>query len=224
VTDSEPTQLPPVPDDRGAAAMFTAHRLNDVRTQLAHASGHMRGVQASDGEIRQYHSAHLSHHVEQAMNQAARLKDHVLAHYPDEASEWTSVNTAMHLAVSVSPAAKAASFAHLLQTIMYDGAHADRHAKSMLTGESDAERDFDAEHADKHLRGAQEHTDKLAEHIRDNYPDEAGWLGEPERKEDLSTISGQAREFGSQKIMRTSNTISAQTRPAGISAGFLNAD
>jgi hypothetical protein len=36
--------------------------------------------------------------------------------------------------------------------------------------------DFNADHARKHLKGAQEHIDKLAEHVADNYPGEAKWL------------------------------------------------
>jgi len=35
---------------------------------------------------------------------------------------------------------------------------------------------FDAEHCATHTDGALEHVRKIAEHMRDNYPDEARWL------------------------------------------------
>jgi 2'-5' RNA ligase len=99
----------------------------------------------------------------------------------------------MDLAKSVSPASKAASFAHLLQTVMYDGAHAQRHAEAMLGDTDDACWQFDADHAEKHLEGACEHAHKLAEHILDNYPVEAKCLrGLMNHGQGMSTITGQA--------------------------------
>lgn len=352
-------ELPPVPDDRTAAAMFTAHRVNDISNELAHAEERMQVMRGAAGDLRQYHNLHFDNHLRAAMAQADQLKENMLAHYPAEAAEWKALNQVMDLAsgynlnkrsgmisldlppgtvpqtpggvddhhvtvvylgpdvddeayaeacrraqeaasaipgpingtvggigtfkpsggsdgktvawtgavlpgadqlrsnladlsasehkdwkthitlayldpgeplpapvpptpvtfthlsvhrgkdvmsyplgggpvemsVAVGPAAKAASFAHLLQTIMYDGAHARRHSTAMLADTQDKVWQFDADHAEKHLKGAHEHARKLSEHIADNYPAEAGWLKELIKKEDLSTITGQALDL-----------------------------
>ena len=184
-------QVSTAPRDRIPAAMFTAHRISDILTHLAHAGAHMQMMRKSS-ELRGYHGEHFDNHVSGAMEQAGQLKDNMLVHYPAEAAEWRRLSQVMNLAVSVNPAAKAATFSHLLQTIMYDGAHCARHAHAMLTDNTDAEWTFDADHAEKHLDGAREHALKLAGHIRDNYPIEWHWLHELVLAEDLSNISSQA--------------------------------
>ena len=355
----KPHELPPVPSNPTAVAMFTAHRVNDVITELAHSVERMQLMRKTSGDLRHYHTLHFDNHLKIAMAQADLLRDNMLEHYPAEAAEWKALNQVMDLAsgytlnkrsgmisldlppgtvaqvpggvddhhvtvvylgpdvddeayaeacrraqeaasaipgpingtvggigtfkpsggsdgktvawtgavlpgadqlrsslqdlsasehkdwkthitlayldpgealpdpvpptpvtlthlsvhrgkdvvryplgggpvemsVAVNPAAKAASFAHLLQTIMYDGAHARRHSTAMLADTDDKSWAFDADHADKHMQGAREHACKLSEHIVDNYPDEAEWLEELVKKEELSTISGQAIEL-----------------------------
>jgi 2'-5' RNA ligase len=352
-------KLPPVPDNPTAVSMFTAHRVNDISNELAHAEERMQVMRKTSGDLRHYNNLHFDNHLKIAMDQAGQLKDNMLEHYPAEAAEWRALNQVMdlasgyslnprsgmisldlpsgaispvpggvddhhitvvylgpdvddaafakacdraraaaaampgplsgtvggigtfkpsggsdgktvawagvvlpgadrvqsslqdlsasehkdwkphvtlaymgpgeplpapvpqtpvrftHLSVhrgkdvvrfplgggpvemskAVNPAAKAASFAHLLQTIMYDGAHAQRHSQAMLDDTDDTSWNFDADHADKHLKGAHEHARKLSDHIRDNYPAEARWLDELIKKEDLSTVSRQAVEL-----------------------------
>lgn len=209
--------LPPVPDDKTAVAMFTAHRVNDISNQMAHAEERMKAMRSAQGagdtELRKYHNLHFDNHLKAAMDQAELLKDSMLEHYPAEAAEWKALNQVMDLAAlydvnplgdwsvnlakAVGAPAKAASFAHLLQTIKYDGAHARRHSTAMLADTDDACWNFDADHAEKHMHGAHEHAKKLSKHIVDNYPAEARWLKELAKKEELSTpsISAQALEF-----------------------------
>lgn len=191
-------KLPPVPDDRTAAAMFTAHRLNDILTELAHASERMLVMRKTGGELRHYHGMHFLNHMTEVLDQAGLLKDNMLRNYPAEAEQWRAIVKVMNLAVAVNPPAKAASFAHLLQTIMYDGAHAEQHAQAMLADQTDPEWTFDADHAAKHMHGAREHALKLAGHIRDNYPAEWHWLHELVLAEDLSNISLQVLELDRQ--------------------------
>lgn len=183
-------ELPPASADRAAVAMFTAHRVNDMLNSLAHAEERMQAMRRGNKAMRRHHNEHFDAHIARTLDQAGLLKDNMLEHYPAEAAEWRSLNDVMNLAQAVSPAAKAASFAHLLQTIMYDGAHAQRHSQAMLSDTDEACWRFDADHAEKHTQGAHEHIRKLARHIIDNYPAEARWLEELMRKEDLS-ISGQ---------------------------------
>lgn len=82
------------------------------------------------------------------------------------------------LAKAVSPEAKAATTAHLLETTLHEMTHGIRHAQAMLDdpGPDGAEWQFNADHCQKHLGGAVEHAGKLASHFRDNYPAEAKWL------------------------------------------------
>ncbi len=105
---------------------------------------------------------------------------------------------AISLAKALSEDAKAATTAHLLQTILYDCGHASRHAQAMLDEPSpDDLWSFNADHAEKHLGGAVEHVAKLNEHLKDNYPEEAKWLGGLQKMQgqiaDPETISGQAK-------------------------------
>jgi len=124
---------------------------------------------------------------------------HLSVHRGSDVTRYPLGGGSVEMAQSVNPEAKAASFAHLLQTIKYDGAHARRHSIAMLTGTDEAAWKFDADHAEKHMRGAREHASKLAEHLSDNYPREAELLKGLEKKSDLSvkTISSQAIELSS---------------------------
>jgi len=366
-------KLPPVPDNPTAVAMFTAHRINDIADELAHAKERMKVMCSTGGELRHYNNLHLANHINITLDQANQLKENMLAHYPAESDEWRmlarvmnlaneigmatgyklnprsgmisldlpsgtiapvpggvddhhitvvylgpdvdddalaeacdraqkaaaavpgplkgsvggigsfppgsdgmpvwagvdlpgadsirqgladlsasehkdwkshvtlayvkpgepfpapvpqtpviithlsvhrgkdvvrfplgggdvqmciSDQRVMDLAKSVSPAAKASSFAHLLQTILYDAAHAQRHTEAMLNDTDDACWQFDADHAEKHLQGTYEHAQKLTQHVLDNYPAEAKWLRElMDGEQDLSTISGQALDL-----------------------------
>ena len=69
------------------------------------------------------------------------------------------------------------TFAHLTASVLYNEAHALRHAMAMRDAGGDgASWSFDADHCQTHLAGAAEHVGKLADHVRDNYPQEAQWL------------------------------------------------
>jgi hypothetical protein len=369
--------LPPVPADRAAVAMSTAHMVNDIGNELAHAEERMKAARKSGGDMRRYHTLHYDNHLKSAMEQAELLKDNMMAHYPAEAAEWAALNQVMdlagyslnkrsgmisldippgtipttpngvedhhitvvylgkdvddeayaeacrrareaafampgplsgtvggvgtfppddegmtpawagvvlpgaerirsaledlsasqhkdwrphvtlamldpgeplpdpvpptpvtftHLTVhrgsdvmryplgggpvemskSVNPVTKAASFAHLLQTIKYDGAHARRHSTAMLADTDDKAWNFDADHAEKHTHGAHEHARKLAEHIADNYPQEAGFLKELTKKEDLSmeNISSQALAL----------SFDSSVHPRGPNGRFVHMD
>lgn len=399
-------KLPPVPGDPTAVAMFTAHRINDIADELAHAKERMKVMRKTGGELRHYNNLHLANHIDITLDQANQLKENMLEHYPAEADEWRvlarvmnlanelgmasgyklnprsgmisldlpsgtippvpggvddhhitvvylgpdvdddafaeacdraqkaaaavpgplkgsvggigsfppgsdgmpvwagvdlpgadsirqsladlsasehkdwkshvtlayvkpgeplpapvpqtpvtithlsvhrgkdvvrfplgggdvqmciSDQRVMDLAKSVSPAARASSFAHLLQTILYDAAHAQRHSEAMLNDTDDACWQFDADHAEKHLQGTYEHAQKLTQHVLDNYPAEAKWLrGLMDREQDLSTISGQALDLAHDGWKhqardahgRFTRTYSAATvgRPTPISA------
>jgi GNAT superfamily N-acetyltransferase len=354
--------------------MFTAHRIDDMLTALAHADERMQAMRTSDGELRHYHSLHFDEHIANVMQDAGQLKDNMLEHYPAEAAEWRALVQVMdlvsgyslnprsgmisldlppgalapvsggvddhhitvvylgpdvddeafaeacrraqeaasampgpltgtvggigsfkpsdgsdgktpawagvvlpgadriqdalkdlsasqhkdwkphvtvayvgpgeslpdpvpqtpvtftHLSVhrgrdevvryplgggpvdmakSVSSTAKAASFAHLLQSIAYDASHTQRHSKAMLADTDETCWQFDADHAEKHMHGTAGHVHKLAELIHDNYPAEEKWLGKLTAKEDLSTVSDGALELG----------IAGQLGHAGTSIG-----
>ena len=77
-----------------------------------------------------------------------------------------------------------ATFAHLLQTLLYHEAHAKRHAACMLNPDPDPVWKFNYDHAAVHTKSALEHCFKLAQHIQDNYPDEARWLKDLDKVED----------------------------------------
>lgn len=92
-------------------------------------------------------------------------------------AEMPGAAPALSLARALSEDAKAATTAHLLQTVLYHAGHASRHAQAMA-GEPGPDEvwSFNADHAGKHLDGAVEHSAKLAVHLKDNYPQEGRWL------------------------------------------------
>lgn len=116
---------------------------------------------------------------------------------PAEMGGTPGADAAVGLARALSEDAKAATTAHLLQTVLYDGGHAVRHAQAMLDEPEPDLWSFNAGHAEKHLGGAVEHVAKLTQHLRDNYPEEAKWLTELQgiaaQAADPESISGQAK-------------------------------
>lgn len=168
----------PVPDDKTAAAMFTAHRTDDILHELAHARERMKAARHATGALRRYHSGHIDRHLQNALASGHQLTANIREHYPEESAELEQVKRHVGLAASVSEAAKAATTAHLLETSLHEMTHGARHARAMLE-DPDPDGDeweFNADHAQKHLGGAVEHASKLAEHWTDNYPHEGRWL------------------------------------------------
>jgi hypothetical protein len=167
--------LPPVPGGKVPRAMFTAHRIDDTICSLAHARERLAQARGSKA-LRAYHMIHVNNHLTRSLDTAGKLVDSVKRNYLPEARELAALNKTMGLAASVSTDAKVATFAHLLQTLLYHMAHAKRHAAVMLDPDPAAVWTFNADHAETHLDGAQEHAYKLSRHLRDNYPEEAKWL------------------------------------------------
>lgn len=167
--------LPPVPDHPVAKAMFIAHRVDGTLYHLAHAAQRLlRAKQNPD--LRHYHMIHVNNHVNFALGSGHELAADLRANYPAEAAELDAITKTMGLTRSLSRDAKAATFVHLLQTILYDEAHAKRHTIPMLNPDPEDLWQFNFDHAKKHMEGAFQHCFKLAHHIRDNYPDIARWL------------------------------------------------
>lgn len=177
----------PVPADPAAISMFTAHRVNSILHQVAHASERMQAAQAAAGDLREYHVTHIVYHLGRALNSGREMTVNLREHYPPEAAELGQVKDtiglagitaqALDLAVAVSPAAKAVSLAHLLETTLHELTHASLHAQSM--GENEPGGDewaFNADHCASHIGGAVEHAGKIWVHLHDNYPAEARWL------------------------------------------------
>lgn len=167
--------LPPVPHIKTAKAMYTAHRVHDVLAHLAHASERLGEAQRSKA-LRQHYMIHVSNHLSESLKDAHNLVEALQRNYPAETRELANLNKTLGLAAAVSPEAKAATFAHLLQTVLYHLAHAKRHTEVMKNPDPAKEWEFNCDHAVAHTKGALEHTFKLARHIKDNYPEEARWL------------------------------------------------
>jgi hypothetical protein len=166
-------KLPPVP--RAAKAMYTAHRLDDILTRLAHADERLTEAKRTKA-LRAYRMIHVNNNLSQALDTAHNLVASVKRNYLPEARELEALSKTMGLAASVSTDAKVATFAHLLQTMLYHLSHAKRHAALMLNPDPPAVWRFNWDHANTHLHGAQEHAHKLAKHVLENYPEEARWL------------------------------------------------
>lgn len=172
--------LPPVPHDKTAVSMFTAHRLGDIINQMSHASERVTAAAKAPKNLREYHAIHICNHLTNATRSGHQLVENMRRNYPSEARELDRLNAVIgvRLSVSTTPSARTASFAHLVQTIMYNLGHAKRHADAMRSDQpgNDKAWRFNLDHAARHVAGAIEHADKLAEHLRDNYPAEAHWL------------------------------------------------
>jgi hypothetical protein len=179
-------QLPPVPRNKAAKAMYTAHRVNDMLVHLAHAAERLTEARRSKA-LRGYHMIHVNNHLSSSLDNGHNLVDAVRRNYPAEARELAALNKTLGLAEAASPDVSVATFAHLLQTILYHLAHAKRHAEVMLGPGPDPVWAFNYEHAATHAKGAMEHCFKLARHLQDNYPEEAKWLTQLVDAEDPDT-------------------------------------
>jgi hypothetical protein len=178
------TLLPPVP--KVARAMYTAHRLNNVLNYLAHAEERLKAAKAGKA-MRAYHMIHVNNHLSNSIDDLHKLVESLRLNYPAEYKELQALTRTMGLAKSESADARVATFAHLLQTVLYHLAHAKRHAEVMRTPDPDALWQFNFDHAAVHAKGALEHGFKLARHIQANYPEEAKWLDELVAVEDPGT-------------------------------------
>lgn len=167
---------PPVSGDPVTVSMYTAHRVDDCGRHLAHASERLDAARKAGGDLRAGHMAHVAHQLDDAHTSAHQLAGNLRAHYPAEGAELDALMGVVGLAVSVSRDAKTATTAHLVQTTCNHLAHTIRHVTAMGEDRAEAVWDFNAEHARTHLDGALEHVGKLTNHLRDNYPAEAGFL------------------------------------------------
>ena len=189
----------PVPASPAAISMFTAHRVNSILHQIAHATERMQAAKAAAGDLRAYHVTHIAEHLGRALDSAHELTVNLREHYPAEAAELEAVKQTVGLAKAVSPTAKAVTTAHLLETTLHELTHASLHAQAMGKDTPDGDEwAFDADHCDKHLAGAVEHAGKIWEHLHDNYPAESKWLTgiaeitrPDEAQQHAQTISGQ---------------------------------
>jgi hypothetical protein len=191
----------PVPDDPAAISIFTAHRVNSILHQVAHATERMQAAKAASGDLRKYHVTHIDYHLGRALDSAHEMTVNLREHYPAEAAELEAVKDTVGLAKAVSPTAKAVTTAHLTETTLHELTHAALHSRAM--GKDDpggAEWAFDADHCQSHLAGAVEHAGKIWTHMVDNYPQEGRWLlgiakithpGEAQQHTGGETISGQ---------------------------------
>jgi hypothetical protein len=167
----------PVPADKTAVAMFTAHRLDQILHLLAHATERMQAARAATApQLRAYHAVHIRRHLAGALVSAHWLTSNIRDHYPAEAAELEQVKQNVGLAQSLTPEIKSATAAHLLETTLHEMTHGVRHAQQMEQPEPADVWEFNADHAEKHLTGAREHAGKLTAHFRDNYPDVAELL------------------------------------------------
>jgi HK97 family phage portal protein len=184
--------IPGSEDNPGSAAMdtnvthqpaiFTAHRIDETLGHLSHTVERLQAARAArDEDTRAYETDRVATDMGSAQLATQRLVRNVQQNYPREAAELdriTKLATPVAArAVSLSPAHKTATFAHLLATILYNEAHAYRHAQ-VMTGETGDKVmwNFDADHCASHATQALEHAHKLADHICANYPSEAQLL------------------------------------------------
>jgi len=162
--------------DRASVALYTAHRLDDLANSLNQASGHLQAARGTSGELRTRHAARATAHLGHALDAGHDLAAHLKENYPAENAELAELTKAIGLAKAVSDDAKAATAAHLLESVLHDAAHAHRHARAMVAGGTAALSQFNLAHGVKHLQGATRHARKLGAHLRDNYPNEWGHL------------------------------------------------
>ena len=79
----------------------------------------------------------------------------------------------LKMAKSTSPKDKIGTTAHLIETTGHHLAHTIRHSKQLKKSKTKKQREFNHEHLHTHLKGAAEHVQKLVDHLKDNYPQEA---------------------------------------------------
>jgi hypothetical protein len=212
----------PVPGDPQAVAMFTAHRLDSLAKALGHGFERLDAARVSEGDLRRYHCERLARHVKDAHDQACWMRSNLIEHYPAEGRELQDLEAKIiGMATAVYPAAGKATFAHLLQTVLYQLGHTYAHAQSLLEDHGDDGWDFDADHAENHLKGAKEHVDKLAEHIRDNYPREAALLKRLTQNEAL--LMAEAEDYddpGLETDLAWMERYLDEEVPAGVADGL----
>lgn len=73
---------------------------------------------------------------------------------------------------STSNKDRTATTAHLVETTAHHLSHTMRHAEQLKKSKTKAQRDFNQEHMDTHLKGGIEHVHKLMNHLQTNYPAE----------------------------------------------------
>jgi hypothetical protein len=169
--------LPATPGDKDSKEMLVAHRIDDTVRAVAHAEERISAaLRAGTSSQRGYHSTHIANHLAVALDNMHFLVDDLRRHYPAEAAELEAVRQSIGLARPLSKALRAATAAHLIETVLHQLTHAKRHADQMLKPDPMLVWKFNADHAQNHLKGAQEHIDKLSEHVVENYPGEGRWL------------------------------------------------
>jgi len=80
------------------------------------------------------------------------------------------------MANSINTNIKSNTTAHLLSTVANELTHVARHHEDNKVSKTAQEVKFHIEHIDKHLKSAIEHTQKLHDHLADNYPKEGNEL------------------------------------------------
>lgn len=85
------------------------------------------------------------------------------------------------MAKSLNNDNKTATTAHLVSTVANELAHVHTHHTERMKATDATNRKFHDEHIDKHLVSAIEHTQKLHDHIKDNYPKEHKAIDELEK-------------------------------------------
>jgi hypothetical protein len=162
---------------RATAALVTVRRLGDLSQHLEAAAGHLEAARAASGEQRQDHSAHVAAHLAGALAAGHDLAANIRGgQYPGEADELAATARAIGLAKALSEDTRAATMAHLLQTVLYDAGHASRHAEA-LAGQGSARLfTFNSAHCAKHVNSAVSHAAKLRHHLEQNYPPERQWM------------------------------------------------
>lgn len=169
--------LPATPGDKDSRQMLIAHRIDDTVRAVGHGEERMSAaLQCGDSKSRGYHSIHIANHLAVALNNMHFLVEDVQLHYPQEYAELMALKACVGLSRALNHKTRIATFAHLTETVLHELTHAKRHADEMLKPDPKVVWDFNADHARKHLKGAQEHIDKLSEHVVDNYPGEGRWL------------------------------------------------
>jgi hypothetical protein len=169
-----PTPSPP----KKTAPMMTAHRIADMCSQLAHGVERMEAARRTkDPALRKYEMIHVRNHLATALNNGHLLAENLRTHYRAEGRELDAVMKTLGLTPeALTPAMKAATTAHLLQSTLNECTHSIRHADLMLKTTPGGEWEFNANHCEHHLHGALTHVVKLREHIVDNYPVEGRLL------------------------------------------------
>lgn len=172
----------PVP--ASTKAIYTAHRVDEMCTQLAHACERMKAARKADPATRDYHMKHIANHLVKVLENGHQAAGNFRDNYPREGTELDAMSKVMGMARALSQDAKISTTAHLLQSVMYDATHAKRHADTMVAKPgTPALWSFNADHCEKHLKSAFNHAQKLGKHLNDNYPAEGRWLRELERDE-----------------------------------------